>query len=75
MTEAEKELIKALLNGEEPDLKEVARILRIAESTLRSRLKRGWPLGDAIFNLPITTSEAGRMGKKKSPWAKEGRWI
>lgn len=75
MNKQEQELLRKVLNGEELKLKDIAEILGVSPNTVKSRINRGWKLGDACLEKPIDRAEAGRRGKKNSPWSKQKRMI
>jgi transposase len=75
MDKREQELVRKILNGDSPSIKEIAIVFGVSVNTIKSRIKRGWPLGNACVTKPVDRSEAGRRGKDNSPWAKEKRML
>jgi transposase-like protein len=59
-------------NSEQHDIAELARRYGIAPSTLRKRLDRHGDLNRAISEPPMTHSQAGRIGAKRSYWRHPG---
>ena len=59
-------------NSERHDIAELARRYGIAPSTLRKRLNKGDDLNRAVSEPPMTPSQAGRIGARRSPWRHPG---
>lgn len=63
-----KDIIKKILNGETPSLKELSLLAGVSRKTIHMRIRRGWKLGDAAIDPVMSADDAGRKGKEKSYW-------
>jgi transposase-like protein len=59
-------------NSERPNLSDLARQYGVARSTLRGRLERHGDLDRAVSEPPMTPSQAGRIGARRSTWRHPG---
>jgi transposase-like protein len=59
-------------SGRRPNLSELARQYGVARSTLRGRLERHGDLDRAVTEPPMTPSQAGRIGARRSTWRHPG---
>ncbi len=56
--------------GETLTVQEWAKRYHIAETTLYRRLNKGWSVERALTTKKISSSQAGKNGRLKSPWQK-----
>ena len=59
------------LNGEHLTIKQIAERSDLPASRIRRRISRGWTPSEAVEVKKMSSSQAGRIGKRRSPWIKD----
>ena len=59
------------LGGEQLTIKQIAEQNDLPVSRIRRRISRGWTPREAIEVEKMSSSQAGRIGKRRSPWIKD----
>lgn len=59
------------LNGEQLTINQIAERSDLPASRIRRRIGRGWTPREAIEIEKMSSSQAGRIGKRRSPWIKD----
>ena len=59
------------LNGEQLTIKQIAERSDFPASRIRRRISRGWTPSEAVEVKKMSSSQAGRIGKRRSPWIKD----
>ena len=56
------------LNGEQLTIKQIAERSDLPASRIRRRISRGWTPSEAVEVKKMSSSQAGRIGKRRSPF-------
>ena len=59
------------LNGEQLTIKQIAERSDLPANRIRRRISRGWTASEAVEVKKMSSSQAGRIGKRRSPWIKD----
>jgi len=59
------------LGGEQLTIKQIAEQNDLPVSRVRRRISRGWTPREAVEVEKMSSSQAGRIGKRRSPWIKD----
>jgi len=59
------------LGGEQLTIKQIAEQNDLPVSRIRRRISRGWTPQEAVEVEKMSSSKAGRIGKRRSPWIKD----
>ena len=59
------------LGGEQLTIKQIAEQNDLPVSRIRRRISRGWTPREAVEVKKMSSSQAGRIGKRRSPWIKD----
>ena len=59
------------LGGEQLTIKQIAEQNDLPVSRIRRRISRGWTPREAVEVEKMSSSQAGRIGKRRSPWIKD----